>query len=60
MIWRSTAQLVASFALAALAVWFSPWLLERIGLGEFSFLGQLAAAVIVLTGLELFFRRLPE
>jgi hypothetical protein len=60
MTWRSTAQILLSFALAGLAVWFSPLLFDRIGLGEFAFVGQLAAAIVVLSVLELVFRRLPE
>ena len=59
MIWRSTAQILASFLAAGLAIWFSPLLFEPLGLSEFTFLGQLGAAILVLTLLEAAFRRLP-
>jgi hypothetical protein len=57
MNWRSTAQILLSFVLAGLAVWVSPLLFDRIGLGEFTFVGQLASAMILLSMLELVFRR---
>jgi hypothetical protein len=59
MIWRSTAQILAAFVAAAIAVWFGPDLLDPLGLGEFAFVGQLCFAILVLSGLEALFRRLP-
>jgi hypothetical protein len=59
MIWRSTAQILAAFVVAAITVWFSPELLGPLGLGEFVFVGQLCFAILVLSGLEALFRRLP-
>ncbi len=57
MTWPSTAQLVLSFLLAELVVWFSPDLLIPLGLGEFVFLGQLCLAVLALSVLDLIFAR---
>jgi hypothetical protein len=58
MIWRSTAQILVSFLLAGLAVWFSPVPLDGLGLGEFTVVGQVCAAILVLSVLEAVFRRL--
>jgi hypothetical protein len=58
MIWRSTAQILASFVVASLTIWFSPLLLGPLGLGEFTFLGQLGLTVIALSVLDRVFRRL--
>jgi hypothetical protein len=60
MIWRSTGQILASFAAAGLTVWFSPLLLSPLGLDEFFFIGQLGLTILVLSVLEALFRRLPE
>jgi hypothetical protein len=59
MIWRSTAQILASFAVAGLTVWFSPLLLDPLGFGEFVFVGQLVLTVLALSVLEAVFRHLP-
>ena len=59
MIWRSTAQIVAAFLAAGLAVWFGPTLLNSLGLSEFAFVGQLGLAILMLSVLDLVFRRLP-
>ena len=58
MIWRSTAQILAAFAVASLTVWFSPLLLGPLGLGEFVFVGQLGLTVLALSVLDRVFRRL--
>jgi hypothetical protein len=60
MIWRSTAQILASFATAGLTVWFSPLLLSPLGLDEFVFIGQLGLTILALSVLEALFRRFPE
>ena len=57
MIWRSTAMLVVAFVAAWMAVGYSPMLLDWLGLGEFVFLGQLGAPILVLSVLEMPFRR---
>ena len=57
MIWRSTAMLVVAFVAAWLAVEYSPMLLDWLGLGEFVFLGQLGLPILVLSVLEMLFRR---
>jgi hypothetical protein len=58
MIWRSTAMLVVAFVAAGMAVWYSPVLMDRIGLGEFVFFGQLGLPILVLSLLEMLFRRI--
>jgi hypothetical protein len=58
MIWRSTGMIVVAFVVAGIVVWFSPLLLDRIGLGEFVFLGQLGLPILVLSVLEVAFRRI--
>jgi hypothetical protein len=60
MIWRSTAQILASFAVAALAVWFGPTLLGWLGLDEFAFVGQVCLAILALTAMDRAFIRLPS
>ena len=60
MIWRSTASILASFAVASAAVWFSPLLMNRLGLSEFVFVGQAGLGIVALSVLESVFRRLPE
>ena len=60
MIWRSTAQILVSFLLAGLAVVFGPVPLDGLGLGEFTFVGQVCAAILVLSVLEAVFRRIPD
>jgi len=57
MIWRSTAQILASFVVASVVVWFSPLLLGPLGLGEFAFVGQLGLTVLALSVLDRVFRR---
>jgi hypothetical protein len=59
MSWRSTVLILAAFVAAGIAVWFGPLLLEAPGLGEFGFIGQLGLPILVLTALELAFRRIP-
>jgi integral membrane sensor domain MASE1 len=59
MIWRSTAMIVAAFVAAAIAVWFGPELLAQIGLGEFAFLARFCFAILILSVLDLVFRRIP-
>ena len=59
MIWRSTAQILAAFLAAGIAIWFGPALLGPLGLSEFAFLGQLSFAILALSLLEKAFRRLP-
>ena len=58
MIWRSTAMIVVAFVAAWIAVGYSPVLLEWIGLDEFVFLGQLGLPILVLSVLEVLFRRI--
>jgi hypothetical protein len=58
MIWRSTAMLVVAFVAAWLAVEYSPILLEWMGLDEFVFVGQLGLPIVVLSVLDLLFRRI--
>jgi hypothetical protein len=57
MIWRSTAMIVVAFVAAGTAVWFSPMLLDWPGLSEFVFVGQLGLPILVLSALEMLFRR---
>jgi hypothetical protein len=57
VIWRSTAQILAAFAVAGVAVWFAPALLALIGLGEFAFLGQLGLTILALSVLDQVFNR---
>ena len=54
----STAQILASFIVASVAIWFGPDLFDVPGLSEFSFLGQLGLVVLGLSVLELAFRRI--
>jgi hypothetical protein len=58
MIWRSTAMIVVAFVAAWIAVQYSPVLLDLVGLGEFVFLGQLGLPILVLSVLEMLFRRI--
>ena len=58
MIWRSTAMLVVAFVAAWSAVGYSPILLDWMGLGEFVFLGQLGLPILLLSVLDLLFRRI--
>jgi hypothetical protein len=58
VIWRSTAQILAAFLVAWLAVWFGPDLLIPLGLGEFVFIGQLCLVILALSLLEAVFRRI--
>jgi hypothetical protein len=58
MIWRSTAMLVVAFVAAWLTVEYSPILLEWMGLDEFVFVGQLGLPIVVLSVLDLLFRRI--
>ena len=53
----STVPILLAFAAAAGVVWFSPWLLDRIGLGEFVFLGQACGVILILSVLETVFHR---
>jgi hypothetical protein len=53
------ARVLAAFLVAGLTVWFSPMLIGAVGLGEFAFVGQLCATVLVLSMLESVFGRLP-
>lgn len=39
-------------ALAAIVWWATPWLLDRLGLGEFVFVGRFCGVVLVLSALE--------
>jgi hypothetical protein len=57
MIWLSTAQLVVSFVVAGIVIWFTPDLLTPLGLGEFVFVGQLCLTILVLSVLDIVFRR---
>jgi hypothetical protein len=59
MIWRSTAQILASFVVASGTVWFSPLLFSPLGLGEFVFVGQLGLTILALSVLDRVFRRIP-
>jgi hypothetical protein len=59
MSWRSTAQILIAFAAASLTIWFSPALLAPLGLGQFTFVLQLCAAILALSVLEAIFGRLP-
>jgi hypothetical protein len=59
MIWRSTGLLLAAFVVAAASVWFSPVLLDLLGLSEFVFVGQVCFAILALSLLEAGYRRLP-
>ncbi|HEX3991709.1 MAG TPA: hypothetical protein VHX39_11115 [Acetobacteraceae bacterium] len=58
MIWRSTAMIVVAFVAAWMTVEYSPILLDLIGLGEFVFIGQVALPILVLSVLEIVFRRI--
>jgi len=58
MIWRSTAMIVVAFVAAWNTVEYSPVLLDWLGLGEFVFLGQLGLPILVLSVLEMLFRRI--
>ena len=58
MIWRSTAMIVLAFVVAGEAVWYSPLLMNWLGLGEFVFLGQLGLPILVLSALEPLFRKI--
>jgi hypothetical protein len=60
VIWRSTALILAAFVVAGLAVWFTPELLEPLGLGEFAMIGQLSCAILLLSLLDWLARRLPR
>jgi hypothetical protein len=56
--WRSTAMIVAAFVAAWVAVWYGPVLLDLIGLSEFDFIGQVGLPILVLSILEMVFRRI--
>lgn len=56
--WRSTSQILVAFLVAGAAVWFSPRLLEPLGLGEFAVVAQVCAGFLALSVLEVLFRRL--
>ena len=58
MIWRSTAMIVAAFAVAGLAIWTSSFLLALSGLGEFRIVGQVCGVVLALSLLEAAFHRI--
>ena len=58
MSWRSTAMIVVAFVAAWFTVSYAPTLLDWIGLGQFVFLGQLGLPILVLSLLELLFRRI--
>jgi hypothetical protein len=58
MMWRSTVMIVLAFVAAWYAVSYSPLLLDWMGLGEFVFLGQLGLPIVILSVLELLFRRI--
>ena len=58
MIWRSTAMILVAFVAAWTAVGYSSVLLDWIGLSEFAFLGQLGLPILVLSVLEVLFRRI--
>ena len=58
MMWRSTAMIVVAFIAAGDAVWYSPLLLNLVGLGQFVFLGQVGLPIVVLSVLEVLFRRI--
>jgi hypothetical protein len=58
MSWRSTAMIVVAFVAAWFAFGYAPILLDWLGLGQFVFLGQLGAPILVLSVLELLFRRI--
>jgi hypothetical protein len=58
MIWRSTAMILVAFVAAWIAVEYSPVLLDLIGLSQFVFLGQLGLPILVLSVLEVLFRRI--
>jgi hypothetical protein len=59
MIWRSTVQILASFAVAGIAAWFGPLLIGLLGLNEFVFVGQVCLVILALSVLEALFRRFP-
>jgi hypothetical protein len=59
MIWRSTAQILVSFVVAGVIIWFSPLLCGLLGLGEFAFVGQLGLTILALSVLDRVFRRIP-
>ena len=54
----STVPILLAFAAAGLGVWFSPLLFDRIGLGEFVFLGQACGVILILSALEWVFHRI--
>ena len=55
---RSTVLILVAFAAATGAVWYGPVALDRAGLGEFVFVGQVCLAILALSFLEVLFRRL--
>ena len=59
MIWRPTAMIVTACVAAAIGIWFGPELLAPIGLGEFAFLARFCLVILVLSVLDLVFRRIP-
>jgi hypothetical protein len=58
MIWRSTAMILVAFVAAWTAVWYTPMLFDLVGLGEFVFVGQVGLPILVLSLLEIPFRRI--
>jgi len=58
MSWRSTVMIVVAFVAAWFAVGYSPILFDWIGLGEFVVLGQLGLPILLLSLLEMLFRRI--
>jgi hypothetical protein len=56
--WRSTAMLVVAFVAAWNTVEYTPVLLDWLGLSEFVFLGQLGLPILVLSVLDMLFRRI--
>ena len=55
--WASAGKVALAFAGAGTTAWYSPMLLDSVGLGEFAFVGQVCAAILVLSGLEAAFNR---
>ena len=55
--WGSSAAILLAFLAAGLAVWYGPALLEPLGLDAFAFVGQVCAAILALSVLEVVFAR---
>lgn len=60
MSWRDRLLILTALVAAALAVWFTPDLLAPLGLGEFGFIGQICLPILLLSLLDLVFRKVKN